>query len=223
LAVTCNPMYENPMNQVNSAALFVCLLLLVTSLLRWTVTASTTPFPVVAAENGRGPGYSAGEPLNWKIARVARKFYELQPMGRFVLDRNDCSDFVNCVVDEALGAGARFNRRSDKHVFASCKQLWQWMVWTGQEPVLPGDIIYVRYSPWYPPGDKPSYHVGVVGSDGMVYDFSKLKSWSSARYGRHRLAWFLHNCRRTGDVQIRRLAPAYRYLLKPLPAAVSSP
>ena len=59
--------------------------------------------------------YPGEKPLNWRIAETATRLYHEQPMGRFVLHENDCSDFVGCVIDEALGPGARFNRGSDEH------------------------------------------------------------------------------------------------------------
>jgi len=161
------------------------------------------------------------KPLNWKIAQTAQQFYQQKPMGRFVLDSNDCSDFVDCVVDEALGAQARFNRNSDKHIYMNRPDIWQWIAWTGKEPIQPGDILYVRHSPWYPPRETRLGHIGVVGADGMVYDFAKLKSWSQARYGRNQISWFVRHSPDRGEIIIGRLGPAYRYLLKPLPPAES--
>ncbi|MCS6861302.1 MAG: hypothetical protein NZT92_13380, partial [Abditibacteriales bacterium] len=53
------------------------------------------------------------KPLNWAIGKVAMEFYKSRPMGKFVLHQNDCSDFVECIIDEALGVQARFKRGSD--------------------------------------------------------------------------------------------------------------
>jgi len=159
--------------------------------------------------------YPGEKPLNWRIADTAEYFYEQQPMGRFVLHKNDCSDFVGCVIDEALGAGARFNRDSDEH--ALCGE-------GGREPralfevrrlpvvgaVQPGDIVHVRHSPWYPPHEDSIGHVGVVGPDGRVIDYSKLKSWSAARYHQVEFEFFIrHN--EPGEVAIGRLRPEFRY------------
>ena len=56
------------------------------------------------------------KPLNWRIADQARRYYETKPMGKFVLHNSDCSDFVDCLVDDALGAQARFRRDSERHI-----------------------------------------------------------------------------------------------------------
>jgi len=155
------------------------------------------------------------QPLNWRIAETAEKFYRAEPMGRFVLHENDCSDFVGCVVDEALGPGARFNRNSDQHVL--CGEgggLRGWLFDTTtlerRPQVQPGDVIGVRHSPHYAPHDDSIGHVGVVGADGRVIDFSKLRSWPSARYGRHDFAWFIRHST-PEQVRVGRLRPEYRY------------
>jgi hypothetical protein len=57
--------------------------------------------------------------------------------------------------------------------------------------------------------------VGVLGTDGQVYDFVKLVSWPEARYGRHPFAWFVRHCG-PGEVALGRLRPQYRYLLEPI-------
>jgi len=52
--------------------------------------------------------------------------------------------------------------------------------------------------------------VGVVGPDGRVIDFSKLKSWPSARYHQVEFDFFTrHN--KPNEVVIGRLKPEFRY------------
>ncbi|MGC9317470.1 MAG: hypothetical protein ACP5KN_05470 [Armatimonadota bacterium] len=160
----------------------------------------------------RHPG---DKPLNWRIADVALEMYRREPMGRFVLHENDCSDFVGCVIDEALGFGARFRRAGDEHLLCGeggALRRWLFEVRRLPDvgPVQPGDVVSVRHSPHYPPHDDSIGHVGVVGPRGRVIDFCKLKSWSAARYGRHGLEWFIHNCG-PDEVRIGRLRPQYRY------------
>jgi hypothetical protein len=163
------------------------------------------------------------KPLNWAIGQAAVEIYRQRPMGKFVLGvtpgvwGNDCSDFVACAVDEGLGVGARFRRRSNWHLLAPDPRLWQELRWHPGEPVQVGDVVVVRHSPWYEPTDAACSHVGIVGADGMVYDFTKLRRWPEARYGRSEFAWFVHNSRRPGEVTLRRLKPQYRYRIVPLP------
>lgn len=154
-------------------------------------------------------------PLNWRIAEAADRLYADRPMGRFILHENDCSDFVGCVIDEALGPGARFTRDSDHH--ALCGEGGSLMGWLFEVRTLrvvgaaqPGDVVSVRHSPHYPPHEDSIGHVGVVGADGRVVDFSKLKSWPEARYGRHEFAWFIRHCA-PDEVWIGRLRPEFRY------------
>ncbi len=161
--------------------------------------------------------HSGDKPLNWKLAEKAAEFYENQPMGKFVLQENDCSDFVDCIVDEALGYGARFNRDSDSHVAARTRGIWQSFYWDGQMPLLPGDILSVRHSPWYHPDPESCWHVGIIGADGKVYDFVKLKSWSAARYGRKSVEWFIRHSNGPRQLRVWRLHPRYRYCVSPLP------
>jgi len=163
------------------------------------------------------------KPLNWAIAETAEQFRQSQPMGRFVLNENDCSDFVGCVVDHALGAGTRFERDSTDH--ALCGEggslpgsLFLTKRLEDARPVQPGDIIGVYHSPWYPPHEDTIGHVGVVGPDGRVIDFVKLKSWSEARYGQSEFDWFIHNCR-PDEVVVSRLRPEYRYRMLDVPGA----
>lgn len=155
------------------------------------------------------------KPLNWHIAEVAERFHRERPMGRFVLHENDCSDFVGCIVDEALGPGARFNRGSDDHALcggggAEPRSLFEIRRLPRTGAVQPGDIVHVRHSPWYPPHDDSIGHVGVVGPDGRVIDYTKLKSWPRARYNRVDFEFFIrHNA--PNEVVIGRLRPEFRY------------
>ncbi|MGI5820343.1 MAG: hypothetical protein ACOX9R_19825 [Armatimonadota bacterium] len=157
------------------------------------------------------------KPLNWRIAETAERFYRERPMGRFVLHENDCSDFVGCVIDEALGPGARFNRGSGEHALCGeggrePRALFELRRLPQMGAVQPGDIVHVRHSPWYPPHDDSIGHVGVVGPDGRVIDFSKLKSWPTARYHQVDFAVFIqHNT--PEQVVIGRLRPEFRYRL----------
>ncbi len=159
--------------------------------------------------------YPGEKPLNWVIAETAERLYHEKPMGRFVLNENDCSDFVGCVIDEALGAGARFNRGSDEHALcdeggAEPRTLFD-IRWLPQMGVVqPGDIVHVRHSPWYPPHAGSIGHVGVVGPDGRVIDFTKLKSWPSARYNQVKFDFFIQN-NAPNEVIIGRLRPEFRY------------
>jgi len=157
------------------------------------------------------------KPLNWAIGAVAERFYRNQPMGRFVLHENDCSDFVECVIDEALGAKARFKRGSDEHLIGERAGALDYWYWEPGQVVQPGDVIHVRHSPWYPPRENSIGHVGVIGTDGKVYDFVKLKQWRQARYARNEFDWFVRHSRGPGEVIIGRLRPEYRYRVKKLP------
>jgi len=166
------------------------------------------------------------KPLNWAIAEAATEFYSSRPMGKFALSLepgkwgNDCSDFVDCAVDEGLGVKARFRRNSQCHLLACDPALWDVLYWSAEVQLQPGDLVSVRHSPWYEPYDGAGGHVGVVGSDGMVYDFAKLRSWKQARYGRQRPEAFIRHSRGLGETTIWRLAPAFRYRIEPLPQPV---
>lgn len=159
------------------------------------------------------------KPLNWTIARTAVEYHERRPMGKFTLHQNDCSDFTDCIVDEALGYKAREARGSDRHIAMTNRLLWDVIVWDGAERLLPGDVVSVRHSPWYAPNPRSCGHVGIIGSDGMVYDWTKLIAWDSPRYGRNTVEWFTKNSPTPGNVWVWRLRPRYRYMLDPLPAA----
>ncbi|MGD9494700.1 MAG: hypothetical protein AB7Y46_00190 [Armatimonadota bacterium] len=159
--------------------------------------------------------FPGSRPLNWRIAEAAERFHRERPMGRFVLHENDCSDYIGCIIDEALGPGARFRRHSADH--ALCGEggaLPGWLFETRSlaqvDAVQPGDVIGVRHSPWYSPHEGSIGHVGVVGSDGHVLDFTKLRSWPQARYGHSEFAWFIrHNT--PDEVRVGRLRPEFRY------------
>ncbi len=157
------------------------------------------------------------QPLNWRIAEEAIEYYERQPMGRFVLHQNDCSDYTDSIVDEALGYGARDSRGSDQHTAMNDSRLWNVIVWDGVEPLLPGDVVSVRHSPWYAPDPDACGHVGIIGADSMVYDWTKLRSWKAPRYGRNSVEWFTSNSPTPGNVWVWRLRPRYRYMVAPLP------
>ena len=170
-------------------------------------------------------GHPGEEPLNWAIARAAMEFHDSRPMGRFVLHENDCSDFVGCVVDHALGAAARFERESEEHALcgkggAVRRTLFVTRHLQNMDAVQPGDIVGVRHSPWYPPKEDSIGHVGMVGPDGKVLDFVKLISWSQARYGCTEFEWFIHNCA-PEQVYISRLCPEYRYLIADVPGVAT--
>jgi len=159
--------------------------------------------------------YPDQKPLNWAIGRSAEEFRATKPMGKFVLHENDCSDFVGCVVDHALGAGARFERDSEQHALCGAGGALDWRLFvsrwlTDLDAVQPGDVVGMRHSPWYPPREESIGHVGVIGTDGYAYDFVKLKSWSEARYGRTKFEWFIRN-NQPEEVVISRLRPEYRY------------
>ncbi|PIW13935.1 MAG: hypothetical protein COW34_08115 [Armatimonadetes bacterium CG17_big_fil_post_rev_8_21_14_2_50_66_6] len=156
------------------------------------------------------------KPLNWRIAEVARRFHRQEPMGRFVLHQNDCSDFVACAVDEALGVQARFRRGSDKHLLGTRMELVDCWSWREGDAVQPGDVVNVRHSPWYPPNPNSIWHVGVVGPEGCVYDFVKLKTWKRARYGRNAFAWFVRHSGGPNEVEVCRLKARYRYRIDPV-------
>ena len=158
------------------------------------------------------------QPLNWRIAHWARRYYDTRPMGTFVLHTNDCSDFVDCLVDDALGPKASFRRNSDTHIVARTRGVMKSFPWEPGMVVIPGDIVSVEHSPWYPPKEPTNiWHVGVVGPDGHVYDFVKLRSWPKARYGRNSVQWFIRHCPAPDEVVITRLRPEYRFRSKALP------
>lgn len=168
----------------------------------------------------RHPG---GKPVNELVGQAAVRFHGSRPMGTFRLATklgqagNDCSDFVACCIDEGLGVKARFNRGSDRHLYGDDLRLVTEILWRpGIKPQV-GDAVAVRHSPWYAPTNESCWHVGVLGSDGMVYDFVKLRRWNGPRYGRHRFDWFVRHSPSTGQVILARLRPEYRYRLLPLP------
>jgi hypothetical protein len=159
-------------------------------------------------------GCPGQKPLNWKIGAKAEEFYRTQPMGRF---KNDCSDFTEAVVDDALGARARFRRRSDRHVLMRKWRLWDVFYWDREEPLLPGDIVSVEHSPHYEPYEGAIWHVGVLGTDSMIYDWTKLKVWPKDRYGRHSIEWFTRHAHGPRSVEVWRLRDVYRFRGSPLP------
>jgi hypothetical protein len=154
------------------------------------------------------------KPLNWAIGEVAQRFHRNQPMGKFVLHQNDCSDFVECVIDEALGARARFKRGSNFHSIGLRTDVFDSWYWQPGEAVQPGDVISVEHSPWYTPYEGAIWHVGVVGADGAVYDFTKLRRWRQARYGRNTFEWFVRHSNYFGGVIVSRLKSEYRYKVR---------
>lgn len=161
--------------------------------------------------------YPGQRPLNWRLAETAVRFHRERPMGKFVLALesgqwgNDCSDFVDCIADEALGAGARCFRDSKHHLLGTSPRYFDYFLWDGKSPIMPGDLILVRHSPWYEPDPAAGWHVGIMGPEGMTYDFAKLKRWTTPRYGRNSLAWFVRYSRGPGEVVIGRLRAQYRY------------
>jgi hypothetical protein len=157
------------------------------------------------------------KPLNWAIGEVAMRFYRNKPMGKFVLHKNDCSDFVECVIDEALGAKARFKRGSNVHLIGERAGVFDYWYWEPGQAVQVGDVIHVWHSPWYAPQPNTIGHVGILGADGKVYDFVKLRRWRKARYARHEFDWFVRHSLKPQEVVIGRLKPVYRYRVEPLP------
>jgi len=157
------------------------------------------------------------KPLNWEIAQAAEGFYQSMPMGGFTLHANDCSDFADSVLDEALGAKARFNRRSPYHVVSIDGTLWDFFYWNGEEPLQAGDEINVQHSPHYAPFNGATRHCGIIGTDGNVYDWTKIRSWSTSRYGCYTINYFTRHCHSDRDVIIRRMKPQFRYLIEPVP------
>jgi hypothetical protein len=173
------------------------------------------------------------KPLNWKIAAAAEKIRTEQAMGKFRLGiepgklGNDCSDYVACAVDEGLGLGGRcYHPEREDHVILSsldwsrAYRYMDYFYWRPGTVVMPGDMVRVTHSPHYAPHPGACSHVGIVGTDGLVYDFSKLKRWPEARYGTSEFSWFTRHC---GDreVVIGRLKDVYRFLQRPI--AVASP
>jgi len=156
------------------------------------------------------------KPLNWKIAEKAEAFHRDKPMGHFVLNANDCSDFVDAVVDDALGAQARFRRGSPDHILIE-KPVWDVFHWDRRTRLQPGDELHVRHSPWYPPSEQAPWHVAIIGTDGMAYDWTKLKTWKTDRYNRTPVEWFIHNSPGPKEIVMARLLPEYRYLITSLP------
>ncbi len=167
------------------------------------------------------------KPLNWACGEAAVRLSASRPMGKFVLGLgepgNDCSDFTACCIDEGLGVGARFRRGSSEHLLGERRDLFEYFYWQSGDEVQPGDVISVRHSPWYDPYDGACWHCGIVGSDGLVRDFSKLRRWSSPRYGRHTLAEFTKHCKEPRQVLVQRLHYLYRYRISPLPTVSSAP
>lgn len=173
-----------------------------------------------AAARGRFLREHPGEkPLNHQIGGAAVALYKTKPMGKFVLglgypdNGNDCSDFVACAIDEGLGVKARFKRHSRRHLVAQDWRYFESFNWDRSTPLLEGDTLAVAHSPWYAPYPGACWHVGIIGSDGMVYDFVKLKRWAGPRYGRHCVDWFVRHATGRDQIVIGRLRPLYRYRL----------
>jgi hypothetical protein len=173
--------------------------------------------PAVQAQRDFCRNHPGEKPLNWLIGKKAQEFHRLKPMGRFRLHKNDCSDYVDCIVDDALGAKARFRRHSDQHILSRTRGLWDIFYWDHHAPLLPGDIISVEHSPHYEPYEGAIWHVGVIGADGRVYDWSKLRSWPSDRYGCNTVGWFTQHTPGPRSVIIWRLKAVYRYRARPIP------
>ncbi len=165
------------------------------------------------------------KPLNWRLAETAVTFHRVKPMGKFVLGvkpgvwGNDCSDFLDCIADETLGARVRCFRGSREHQLGTSPAYFAYFYWDGRSPIQPGDLVAVRHSPWYDPDPDAAWHIGMLGPDGMVYDFVKLRRWSEARYGRNSLQWFVRQSRDPREVLLGRLRPQYRYMMKAMPVA----
>jgi hypothetical protein len=164
------------------------------------------------------------KPMNWAIGAAAIELHRTQPMGKFVLSvtpglwGNDCSDFVDCAVDEGLGFGTRLKRGARDHRLGLDSRVFDAIVWHEGLTIQPGDGVSVRHSPWYEPSEESCWHIGIIGTDMAVYDFVKLRRWSAARYGRNPFEWFIHNSRdKPGQVVIHRLRPEYRYRIEPIP------
>jgi hypothetical protein len=162
-------------------------------------------------------------PLNWAIAAAGERLHRDRAMGQFVLAvqpgqwGNDCSDFVACAVDEGLGVKARHDRGSREHIYGERGGLYEVMLWRPGIVPQPGDLVSVRHSPWYPPTDQAAGHVGLVGPDGDVLDFTKLRRWKQPRYGRNSFTWFVRHSPGPTEVTLWRLKPEYRYRAVPLP------
>lgn len=162
-------------------------------------------------------------PVNWAIAEAAVDLSRRQAMGRFKLALeagewgNDCSDFVACAVDAGLGVRSRLELGTRHHAYGEDPRLFSAHLWRPGMTVQPGDLVSVRHSPWYTPSDSACWHIGVVGVDGRVYDFTKLRRWNRPRYGRHELAWFVRHSPTPGEVILGRLKPQYRFRVEPLP------
>jgi hypothetical protein len=161
-------------------------------------------------------------PLNWRIGETALDFHRRRPMKPFVLNRNDCSDYVACIVDEALGARPRIDYERGRHTFWG-RDLWAGFYWQPGMPVQLGDIVDVVHSPWYEPREGVLSHVGVLGSDGRVYDFVKLRHWTKHRYGRHTFDEFVYNSLGPREITVFRLKPEYRYRLRAVSSAPALP
>ena len=161
-------------------------------------------------------------PYHVRIARAAELFHQTRPMGTFVFNppspvHNACSDYCACCVDHGLGVGARFERQSDRHLLGDRDDLFEDYWWQPGFRLAPGDEVDVRHSPYYPPNPAACWHVGLVGTDGHVYDFSKLKRWPTPRYGRQSFAEFTRNSHGEHEIMIRRLRWEYRYGAWPIP------
>ena len=187
---------------------------------RWAPGARlpTSIDPDVEARRDFYRNHPGEHPLNWQIGRKAQEFHRLRPMGGFRLHRNDCSDYVDCIVDDALGAKARFRRGSDRHILMRRSDLWDVFYWDRHEPLLPGDILSVEHSPHYEPHEGAVWHVGVLSTDGRVYDWSKLVSWPTDRYGCNSLAWFTRYSTGPDSIIVWRLKAVYRYKARPVTA-----
>ena len=186
------------------------------------VQAPVTFLDEAAAKAAFARRFPGRRPLNEAIGDAAVRFHAQQPMGKFVLGLstpgNDCSDFVACCVDEGLGVKARFRRGSQTHLLGERWSLFEIHRYTVGMKLLPGDELAVRHSPWYAPSRRACWHVGIVGSDGLVYDFVKLRRWKQARYGRNKPDWFVRQSLGVGQCEVFRLHWRYRYAVDPLPA-----
>jgi hypothetical protein len=187
------------------------------------VTMSEAEFEAYARQRfaSEHPGE---QPLDFAIGAAAERFSKAKAMGKFVLSLesgkwgNDCSDFVNCSIDEGLSLKARFKRGSDRHLVGESLTHFRYVPWDRRSPLRPGDVVSVAHSPWYRPYKGANWHVGLVGTDGLVYDYVKLKSWRGPRYGRHTPAWFIRHSPGKLSVVVTRLRTEYAYRLKAVEA-----
>lgn len=121
-----------------------------------------------------------------RVATVAMETTRKKALGKYALGRNDCTNFVARAVERGAGI-ALPNHDFDRLGNQELQYFTYFLLPTDGNgaTVQPGDIV------WLIPR-KGISHVGVVGTDGRVYHFTKLRR-RPQRYAAEPLSVFLRH------------------------------